>query len=179
MRAGRRDEEKREEIGYEMDALWHASSEAEQALFAELSEDLYVIEGKRRVVPLAEGETLEGVMQALPGAFSGQNNRKALELLRKLPSLEARDVYAMGRCWERLGFFLAAVCFYDFANELEPKAVYEVSALEALERANRIEEALARAEAIEARPIVSGTLLLEAASIFHRASMSATRHKNV
>ncbi|MDC3954518.1 hypothetical protein [Polyangium jinanense] len=170
MRAGRREGQRAAEIEGEMDAPWYALSDDERALFDDLSEDLYIIEGKRRIEPLAEGETPVSVMQQLPAAFKAKDDRRTLQLLRKLPTLEAPHVYVMGRCWDRQEFFWGAVCFYDFAKELQPKDVYEVSALEALVRAGSIEQAEERARGIETRPIVSGTLLLQAASILHRAA---------
>ncbi|HVK69767.1 MAG TPA: hypothetical protein VM694_35155 [Polyangium sp.] len=171
MRAGRSDGERADRLRDEMDAPYLAASEEEQALLDDLSEDLYIIEGKRRVVPLAEGETLASVMQQLPAAFQAKDDRLTLQLLRKLPTLEAPHVYVMGRCWDRQGFFWGAICFYDFVNERQPKDVYEVSALDALVSAGAIEQAEERARGIEARPNVSGILLLQAASILRRASM--------
>ncbi|MDI1431884.1 hypothetical protein [Polyangium sorediatum] len=174
MRAGRSDGERADRLRDEMDAPYLAASEEEQAHLDDLSEDLYIIEGKRRVEPFVEGETQAIVSQKVNEAFLGQDDRQALSLIRKLPSpLEARYVYAMGRCWERQGFFHAAVCFYDFANELEPKPHYEFLALEALVSAGLIDVAVERAREIESRPIVSGILLLEVAAILRRASMQA------
>jgi tetratricopeptide (TPR) repeat protein len=66
-----------------------------------------------------------------------------------------------------LGFHLGAVCFFDHAYAIEPKPVYAVSALESLSRAS-MKQAVVRAKEIAERPIVEGTLLLEAASVLHR-----------
>ncbi len=173
MRAGRGDAKPAENLRSEMAALWYDLSDDESTLFDELSEDLYLIEGERATVPLAEGETTEAVWLELAKAFKTGKNRRALSLSRKLPSIEARTTYAIARCWERLGFPRAAVCFYDFANELEPTAAYEVSALEALIRAGGLDDAAQRAQTIERRVIVSGTLLLEVASVLHRTAATA------
>jgi hypothetical protein len=116
MRAGRGDEARANELRNEMAAVWYGLGDDEHAVCDELSEDLYIIEGKRARVPLSEGETAASVVQRLAAAFKAEENRPALELIRKLASLDARIAYAMGRCWEREGFFRAAVCFYDFAN---------------------------------------------------------------
>ncbi|MDI3284888.1 hypothetical protein [Polyangium sp. 15x6] len=173
MRAGRRDGERAEAIAAPMDAFWYQLSEDEQTLFGELSEDLYLIEDKRRVVPLAEGETLASVMQVLATAFKANDARRTLELLRKKPTLEAPDVYAIGRCWSDLGFHLGAACFYDFANELSPKDNYDALTLDALVRAGALEEAMARAKTIEARPNVSARLAQEVVRVLQRrAAMS-------
>lgn len=177
MRAGRGEGPRSEELRNEMASLWYALSEDDATLFDELSEDLYLIEGKRAVVPLAGGETAEAVWQQLAQAFKNGENREALALTRKLPSINGRTVHAIARCWEKLGFPRAAVCFYDFANELEPNAVFEVSALEALVRANALDEAAQRADAIEKRPIVSGMLLLEVAAVLHQTAATAEEPK--
>lgn len=173
MRAGRGDEARANELRNEMAAVWYELSEDEQAVCDELSEDLYIIEGKRTAVPLSQGETAESVAQRLAAAFKAEDNRRALALIRKLTSIDAPSTYAMGRCWGRESFFRAAVCFYDFANELQPKAAYEVFALDALVRTGALDEAAVRAQAIEQRPIVSGTLLLEVASVLYRTAASA------
>jgi tetratricopeptide (TPR) repeat protein len=170
MRAGRGEAQPAENLRSEMATLWYDLGDEEAKLFDELSEDLYLVEGERAIVPLAEGETVDAVWLELAKAFKSEENQRALALSRKLPFVDARTAYAIGRCWERIGFSRAAVCFYDFANELESKAAYEVSALEALVRAGALDEAAERAQAIEKRPIVSGTLLLEVASVLHRTA---------
>lgn len=168
MRAGRGEEARAEDLRSAMADLWYGLSDDEQDLVDELSEDLYIVEGKRAVVPLAEGETPEAVQRGVEKALKAEENRRALSLIRKLPNIDARAAAWIGIAWKRLVFPRAAACFFDFANELEPKASFEVMALEALLQAGALEEAAARAEAIEKRPIVSGTLLLEVASVLHR-----------
>lgn len=170
MRAGRGDEARAHELRNEMADAWYGLSEEEQALCDELSEDLYVIEGKRASVPLSEGEPVESVSQQLAVAFKAEDNRGSLALIRKLPSIDDRIAYVMSRCWDRQGLFRAAACFYDFAHELKPNDVYEAMALEALVRAGALDEAAERARAIEQRPIASGTLLLKVASVLHRTA---------
>lgn len=169
MKEGRGQGERANKIGDEMNALWAELDDDDRDLFDELSEDLYLIEGKRLVAPMAEGETLDSVRKRTAIAFKERRDRDVLTLVRKLSEVDAQLAYVIGRCWERLGFLLGAVCFYDFAYEQQGKPVYAVSALEALVRANQIQEAVARVERIEGRLIVDGTLLLEAASILHRA----------
>lgn len=170
MRAGRGESARAEELRAEMDALWHELTDEEQALFDELSEDLYVIEGKRRIVPLAEGETPALLEQRMMAAFKAHDARLQLSLLRKWPALDANAVYVMACCWDRLGFFLGAVCFYDHANALGAKDSYEYLALEALVCAGHIPEAFDRCRAIEGRPAVSGTLLAKVSVIVYRAA---------
>jgi len=173
MRAGRSDEARASELRSEMAAVWYRLSEDEQAIYDELSEDLYILEGKRVPVPLSEGETAVLVAQRLASAFKAKENRRALELIRKLTSIDASLSYVMGRCWERAGFLRASVCFYDFANEQEPNAIYEALALAMLVQAGALDEAAARAQAIEKRPVVSGTLLLKVASVLHQTAAKA------
>jgi len=72
-----------------------------------------------------------------PGDPADGRNRDTLALVRKLSELGSQHSYVVGRCWERLGFFRGAVCFYDFAYEQERKPVYAVSALQALSTAVR------------------------------------------
>ncbi|MDC0749552.1 tetratricopeptide repeat protein [Polyangium mundeleinium] len=173
MRAGRSDGERADRLRDEMDAPYLAASEEEQALLDDLSEDLYIIEGKRRVEPLVEGETLENVQKQLASAFRADENRRTLELLRKLPTLEAHHIDAIGMCWERQGFYIAASCFYDFANEIEPNDTHEVLAFHALARAGLTDETSRRAAEIELRDHPSARLMLEAACILERAAVGA------
>jgi len=170
MRTGRGEGEHAEELRAEMNVLWYELADDEQALFDELSEDLYIIEGKRRVVSLSEGETEQLISQRVSTVFWSDDDRQTLSLIRKLPSIDARSTYAMARCWKRLGFSLAAVSFYDFANELEPKDSYEYMALDALISAGLIRDAIERVRAIESRPIVSGALLSKVAVILYRVT---------
>lgn len=173
MKGGRGEEPHADELRQQMAELWYRLTEEECALFDELSADLYVIEGKRVVEPLAPGETIESVMRELQMAFVTQESRRALALLRKLPTADSLTAYAQGRCWERLGFLRSAVCFYDFASKQQPKAIYEILALDALVRGGLVEEAVRRAQEIELRSPVQGSLLLEAASVLHRTAAKA------
>jgi tetratricopeptide (TPR) repeat protein len=157
-----------------MASLWYALSDSEQTACDELSEDLYIIERKRAAVSRLPEETHEIVRQRLAAAFKAEEYQHALALIRKLDSIDSPTVYAMGRCWEREGFMRAAVCFYDFANELEPKANYEVMALEALMRAGASEEVIERANRIESRPGVPSTLRLAVAAILHQTADCAS-----
>jgi tetratricopeptide (TPR) repeat protein len=170
MKQGRQNGPRADEIRDEMDLLWHELDDDERDLFDELSEDLYLIEGKRIVTPMKEGETIESVRRALTSAFKDHRDRDTVALARKLGDGDPMLPYVLGRCWERLGFLRGAVCFYDFAYENARKPVYAVSALEALVRGKRFAEAMGRVDEIEGRLIVDGTLLLEAASVLHRVA---------
>jgi hypothetical protein len=115
MKAGRRNGERANAIGDEMNELWAALDDEERELFDELSEDLYLIEGKRRVVPLDEGETIASVRRQLAIAVDARRDRDALTLVRKVSDVRPELTDLIGRCWERLGFPLGAKCFRDFA----------------------------------------------------------------
>lgn len=171
MRAARGEDERADELRQEMDTLWHMLTAEEHAIFADLSEDLYILEGNRRIEPLADGEALDSVLRELSSAFRNVDFLRVLALLRKLPiALQAHHIFVMGRCWDSQGLSRAAVCFYDFANEAEPNAITELTALQALLRGEFFEEAVARAKAIEDRPGVSPMLILQAAVVLYRAS---------
>jgi hypothetical protein len=123
MKEGRRDGERADQIGEEMTRLWAELDDHDRDLFDELSEDLYLIEGKRLVAPLEEGETVESIWRRSASAFKDGRNRETLALVRKLSELGAQHSHVIGQCWERLGFFRGAECFYDFAFEQERKSV--------------------------------------------------------
>jgi hypothetical protein len=118
MKEGRGDGDRANEIGDEMNLLWEKLDDDERDLFDALSEDLYLIEGKRRVVALDEGETIPSVRTQMEIALEERRDRDALALARKLPELGPRLVDVIGGCWERLGFDLGAKCFHDFAITL-------------------------------------------------------------
>jgi tetratricopeptide (TPR) repeat protein len=168
MKAGRGAEERADELREELAALWPELDAETRRLVDELSEDLYVAEGKRHVVELSEGETVLLITERMKAAFHAHENREALSLLRKLRFEDHLVGFVFGRCWERLGFARAAVELYDFAYEREARWVYAIAALEALVRAGMVETAADRAREIANTPIVSGSLLLQAASVLHR-----------
>jgi len=170
MRAGRSKGEKLDQIDAEMDRLWPTLSSEDRGLIQDLSADLYIIEKKRRIVPLAEGETLEEVREKLSFA----EDREALALLRKLPELGLRDIYALGRCWEGLGFHLGAVCLYDFAFEQDPQPWLEASTLVALERGGWLDKAMERAQEIESRPFVSASVVMQVMRLLQQVATRTT-----
>ncbi len=80
MKEGRGSGDRANAIGDEMNDLWAKLDNEERELFDELSEDLYLIEGKRRVVPLDEGETIASVREQLALALDERRDRDALAL---------------------------------------------------------------------------------------------------
>jgi hypothetical protein len=123
MKEGRGDGDRANEVGDEMNVLWERLDDEERDLFDELSEDLYLIEGKRRVVPLDEGETAMSVRQQMTLALQERRHREALALARKLDDRGPRLPEILAACWEGLGFFLGATCFQEFATGLRFKRV--------------------------------------------------------
>jgi hypothetical protein len=117
MKEGRGNGDRADAIGDEMNELWAALDDVERELFDELSEDLYLIEGKRRVVPLDEGETVASVRKQMATALDEHRDRETLALARKLRDAGPELTYVIGRCWARLGFPLGATCFFDFAEQ--------------------------------------------------------------
>jgi hypothetical protein len=118
MKEGRGEGDRANEIGDEMNGLWEKLDDEERDLFDELSENLYLIAGERRVVPLDEGETIPSARRQMEIALEEGRDRDALALTRKLAELGPRLVDVIGGCWERLGFPLGAKCFHGFAIEL-------------------------------------------------------------
>ncbi|EYF01810.1 Hypothetical protein CAP_7763 [Chondromyces apiculatus DSM 436] len=116
MRAGRGEGPCAEDLRGEMATLWYELDEEQATLLDDLSEDLYLIEGKRAVVSFSEGETVSGMGQQLERAFKAGESRRVLTLIRKLPSIEAPTAFVMGRSWGKLGLQQATACFYEFAN---------------------------------------------------------------
>lgn len=124
MRAGRSNSAVADGIRREMDAPWYELTDEEQALFDELSEDLYIIEGKRRMLPLDADLTPEDISQKAQEVFKQDKIRETLVFLRKLPTLSSEVISAMARCWMKLGFHDACVCFFDYADELQRRDLF-------------------------------------------------------
>jgi hypothetical protein len=99
MKEGRRDGERADQIGDEMNRLWAELDDRERELFDELSEDLYLIEGKRLVAPLEEGETVESTWRRTAIAFKEGRDRDTLALVRKLSELYGRVVRMVEVAW--------------------------------------------------------------------------------
>lgn len=147
MRAQRSEGPRAEDLRRQMVAPWYALTEEEQALFDDLSEDLYVLEGKRIALPLDKNETLDDVRMRLRSALLDGQCQLLLSLLRKLPTLNADDFYLMARCWRNAGFTQACFCFYDYADEIKSTDV-----LKNAERLLRIPPVLVSGDSPPIRP---------------------------
>lgn len=138
------------------------------------SDDLYLLEGDRRVQPV-DSDDLQDTLSELATSFRSGDARRTLRLLRQVPEDDDdwpadKLAYGFGRLWERLHAHEAAAAFYDFAYESNPKPSYSAMALDALARAGLAEQALARIEAIEKDPFASSTLTLKAAATLFQLS---------
>jgi tetratricopeptide (TPR) repeat protein len=161
----------------EMDAPWAQLSTEERSALDLLSEDLYEVAGKRRVVPLADEDTSGSVLHGAKMSLQRRDYRRTLELLRKAPPqalpIDVR-LYMLGRCWDELGFSLAATEFFDSAYEVDERANYAVMALNALVRAGQRDEVLARIAKIEADSKAAAALRLRAAACLFDTAEGAT-----
>lgn len=162
MREGRGEGELTARLRDSCEAAWQQVSAEESALLQDLSEDLYLLEERRIVEPLADGETLESVVLRFIHAFQSEDNPIALALVRKVPYVAGPwslpNLLAIyGRCWDRLGFHLAGAEFLDRAYAIGQNPFHAVQALDALRAAGEDDEVARRAEAAE----TSGPALLQ------------------
>ncbi|MGH7269494.1 MAG: tetratricopeptide repeat protein [Polyangiaceae bacterium] len=161
----------------EMDVPWAQLSTDEHGALDLLSEDLYEVSGKRRAVLLAPGDTSKSVLDGAGTALRRRDYRRTLELLRKAdPQALPTDVRfcMLGRCWDELGFSLAATEFFDRAYGIGKRANYAVMALNTLVRAGQRDEVLARIAKIEADPKAAAALRLRAAGCLFETAEGAT-----
>jgi hypothetical protein len=96
MRAGRGDEAPANELRNEMAAVWYGLGDDEHAVCDELSEDLYIIEGKRARVPLSEGELPKHDLVTHRVCYSHGGSCTGLCSARRLLSLWHGDVDRCG-----------------------------------------------------------------------------------
>lgn len=152
----------------EMDAPWGLLAVEERSAFDLLSEDLYELGGKRRIVALGSDDTPASVAQGAKAALQRRDYGRTLDLMRKVATgIPPKDVrlYMLGRCWDELGFSVAACEFFDGAYAIGKRANYAVMALNALVRAGRRDDVLARIGKIEQDPRAAAALRLRAAAI--------------
>src|SRR5262245_58857824 len=99
---GRGDEPEADAVRDQMDAPWHALTEAEQELLGGLSEDLYALaEHNQRAVHLAAEERRQWG-QEFRAAFEAGAWERALALLRRPPDDVPADhvAFFQADCWE-------------------------------------------------------------------------------
>lgn len=178
LRRGGSDTPQADALRDEMDTPWGRLSADERSELDLLSEDLYELADKRRAVALGSEDTPASVFHGAKVALQRRDYRRTLELLRKADPLALpTDVrlYMLGRCWDELGFSVAACEFFDRAYEIGKRANYAVLALSALVRAGQRSEVLARVAKIEADPLAAAALRLRAAAcLFDTAEGAAS-----
>lgn len=116
MKKGCGEGEQADWISDEMNYLWTKLDEQSMALFDELSEDLFILEGKRVVIPLEEGETIEHIREHITDSLKNRQYQEVLLSARKLVNF---DPNLFGHCWEHLGFSLGASLFYEVSSKNE------------------------------------------------------------
>ena len=128
-KAGRHEGPEADRIRDAMETPWYEMTENERNSIEDLSGDLYFIEFEKKNVMPNEGKTQEEIQKNLVCALKENNYPIALNFLRKLEKFETIHFYIIGRCWEKLGFVVAAECFYRFVYEYElntDRFVYEL-----------------------------------------------------
>jgi tetratricopeptide (TPR) repeat protein len=170
MREGRGDLAEARRLRDELDAPLGELHADERSLIQALSSDLYLLEGKRHIDRLPEGEQLGAVLNALPTSFHAQDHLRTLHLLRIVPTddeqwPESKLAYAFGRCWERLGFPEAAGAFYEFAYANDPRPSYAIMGLEALLKAALYDDLNTRIAGIETDRAAPAPLVMRAAAL--------------
>jgi hypothetical protein len=111
-----RDEDENDVIRDQMEDPWYRLSEEERHLAGHLSGDLYFLD--KKVERYLIGNPFnEATRSEIKTAFDGRQWALALELFRRLPELTLEDLYHIGKCYENLGFHLAAKCFFDFVAD--------------------------------------------------------------
>ena len=118
-RAGRHEGPEADKLRDAMETPWDEMTKDEHNLIENLSGDLYFIEIEKQNAMFNEGKTQEEIQKNLVDALKDNRYREALNFLRKLEKFEAIHFYIIGRCWEKLGFAIAADCFYQFVYEYD------------------------------------------------------------
>jgi tetratricopeptide (TPR) repeat protein len=172
IRAGRGSDEEADRVREQMVDIWQTLSAEHRALLDNLSGDLFMLAGDEE---LEAGEDPAPLKSIFADAWNRQDWGDLLSLVRRkqlrtqIP--EALAAYFRGRCWSSLGYFDAAVTFFDYAAQLAPENEnYAYLALDALVNSGRIDEALERANAILREQNPSARRLFKAADVlFHAA----------
>lgn len=175
IRAGREDEAEVDQIREGMVDISGTLSPERRELLDNLSGDLFML---LRDEELVSGDDPVGIKSAFESAWNRQDWVSLLALVRRkdlrthLP--DAAVAYFRGRCWSSLGYFGAALTFFDHAAELAPdNDNYAYLALDALIRSGKTDEALERANAILHAETTSARRLFKAADVlFHAARNS-------
>lgn len=118
---GKGDDPEADEVREQMDAPWHALTEAEQDRVGGLSEDLYALVEKdpRSIKMPADARQRWG--QQFKNAFEGGQWDQALALLRHPPDDVPADevAFVQAECWEHLACPEVALRFMRSATRLD------------------------------------------------------------
>jgi len=172
IRDGQGDADKTDELREQMVDIWDTLRPESRALLDNLSGDLYMLAGEEA---FEEGGQRGQSLAHIKEAWANRDWSVLLSLLRhedvRAAAPEDVRAYFRGRCWSSLGYFEAALSFYDHAARLAPQNDnYAYLALEALVRCGRMDEALERANAILRDNSASSRRLFKAADVlFHAA----------
>ncbi|EYF01210.1 Hypothetical protein CAP_8551 [Chondromyces apiculatus DSM 436] len=172
IRADRGNDDEADLVRERMVDIWETLSPERRALLDNLSGDLFMLAGDE---VLDVGEDLVQPKAAFKDAWDRQDWVGSLALLRRrdlraqIPAHVA--AYFRGRCWSSLGYFKAALAFFDHAAQLAPdNDTYAYLALDALMMSGRMEEALERANDILREQAPSVRRFFKAADVlFHAA----------
>jgi hypothetical protein len=118
---GQGDDAEAEAVRDQMDAPWHAMTEAEQERMGGLSEDLYALaENNARSVKMSAEERRRWG-EEFRAAFECGGSDRALGLLRRPPDDVPADhvAFIQADCWERLGCPEVALQFMRAATRLD------------------------------------------------------------
>lgn len=120
MLAGAGDSEQADRIRDAMDFVDARLDARERGLLANLSSDLYMIEGEEDTLTLHETSGPRSTREDLAEAFASGRWEETLDVLRTQSVVQSRERIASmrARCWRELGFAEGARCFEEYARSL-------------------------------------------------------------
>jgi tetratricopeptide (TPR) repeat protein len=149
IRAGRDEMEDGDNLRDAMLASWEEMTDQERELLRGLHRDLHMLSGDE----VLDDEAAS--MDQFRAAWKAKDYVLVLQLLRKRRDPQLTDdkvAYARGRAWGEIGYREAALAFTTHAADASPhNGTYAYLALVDAMELNHVDEALARAAAIEAR----------------------------
>lgn len=174
MAAGRGDAEEADAEREAMEGPWDHMSAEEQQLMRHLSSELYMLEQDEMPEEGSAGR------KEVESAWKTKDYRLLLSFLRKHPDWLAEHAvaYLRGIVWGELGYEEAGLAFMTYAADTAPQnGNYTYLALVSAMELEHVEEALARATAIELREDAPTRSLIAAAHALLRfTSAEALRH---
>ena len=128
---GKGDDLEADAVRDQMDAPWHALTEAQQDRVGGLSEDLYALADNSPRSTKMSAEERQQWGQQFRAAFDGGEWDQALALLRRPPDDVPADhvAFFQADCWEHLGCPEVALRFMRSATRLDPAHAVSVLTL--------------------------------------------------